>query len=150
MATRRDGMILDEFRVRDDRTKGEVPSYRWERIRADIEAGLTGELDTDTKLADRARAYATVSTESFRPEVDISVDEATDAGVITVRCADRIGRLAEVLAVIASCGLEIHLAKLDSRSGEIIDTFHVRSEQLPRDAAALNELARVIQSKINP
>lgn len=150
MATRHDGVIFDEFRVRDDRTENRVPPQRWDRIRSDVEAGLSGELDAGEKLANRARAYETVSTESFRPEVDVSVDEATDAGVITIKCADRIGRLAEILSVISSCGLEIHLAKLDSRSGEIVDTFHVRREQLPSDPAARDALARTIQESIEP
>ena len=45
--------------------------------------------------------------------------------VVVVKCSDRIGRLAEILGVLDVCGLEIRLAKLDSREGEVIDTFHV-------------------------
>ena len=44
---------------------------------------------------------------------------------MVVKCSDRIGRLAEILGVLDGCGLEIRLAKLDSREGEVIDTFHV-------------------------
>lgn len=150
MATRGDGIAVDEFRVGDDRTGHRVPDERWARVRNDIAAGLAGELDTDSKVAERARAYATVATEAFNPEVDVSIDEATDAGVITVRCADRIGRLAEILAVIADCGFEIRLAKLDSRSGEIVDTFHVPRNQLPDESTAMRELAVRIQSAIEP
>ena len=45
--------------------------------------------------------------------------------MVVVKCSDRIGRLAEILGVLDGCGLEIRLAKLDSREGEVIDTFHV-------------------------
>jgi hypothetical protein len=34
-------------------------------------------------------------------------------------------RLAEILGILEAVGLQIRLAKLDSREGEVIDTFHV-------------------------
>lgn len=54
-----------------------------------------------------------------------SIDPATGDLLLTVRCADRIGRLAEILSVLEGCDLEIRLAKIDSRGGEVVDTFHV-------------------------
>ena len=122
---RSDGLVVDSFRVRDDRTGGMVPGERWDRVRIDVEAGLLGQLDTDDRVAIRAAAYPVSEVSRPRPSARISTDSATGDLVVVVKCSDRIGRLAEILGVLDGCGLEIRLAKLDSREGEVIDTFHV-------------------------
>jgi [protein-PII] uridylyltransferase len=125
MFGRSDGLLVDSFRVRDDRTGGVVPGERWDRVRADLGAGLVGELDTDDRVAVRAAAYPTAEMSRPKPSVSVSTDPATGDLVLLVKCSDRIGRLAEILGVLEAFGLEIRLAKLDSREGEVIDTFHV-------------------------
>ena len=150
MATRADGIIVDAYKVRDDRTGGSVPSERWGRARSDIEAALSGELDTGSKVAARAEAYSSVAPARLQPEVRISIDDASDDGVVTVRCSDRVGRLAEILTVLTENGLEIRLAKLDSRQGEVVDTFHVRRDALPVDPPSLESLRVRIQSSVRP
>jgi [protein-PII] uridylyltransferase len=137
MFGRADGVLVDSFRVRDDRTGGRVPEDRWSRVRADVEAGLTGELDTGSKLAGRAAAYPVTGLTYDKPTARIADDPATGEAMIVVKCSDRMGRLAEILQVLDECGLEIRLAKLDSREGEVVDTFHVGSDRLPEDRDAL-------------
>ncbi len=125
MFGRSDGIVVDSFRVRDDRAGGVIPGERWTRVRDDLRAGLLGRIDTDDRVAVRAAAYATADASRPKPGVEISTDPATGDRVLTVKCSDRIGRLAEILGVLEDFGLEIRLAKLDSREGEVIDTFHV-------------------------
>jgi [protein-PII] uridylyltransferase len=125
MFGRSDGLVVDSFRVRDDRAGGVIPGERWVRVRDDLGASLLGELDTDDRVAVRAAAYMTADVSRPKPSVDVSTDPATADLVLTVKCSDRIGRLAEILGVLEDFGLEIRLAKLDSREGEVIDTFHV-------------------------
>lgn len=122
---RSDGLVVDTFWVRDGRTGGAVPSERWDLVRSDVEDGLSGALDTASKVASRAAAYPTAGFTGEGPVARISVDDATGDTVVVVKCSDRIGRLAEILSVLDDCGLDITLAKLDSRAGEIVDTFHV-------------------------
>jgi [protein-PII] uridylyltransferase len=126
---RSDGLVVDSFRVRDDRTGGVVPGERWDRVRVDVEAGLLGQLDIDNRVAIRAAAYPIPDVSRLQPSARISTDPATGDLVVVVKCSDRIGRLAEILGVLDVCGLEIRLAKLDSREGEVIDTFHVGTGQ---------------------
>jgi len=125
MFGRSDGLVVDSFRIRDDRTGGVVPGERWDRVRTDLGAGLRGELDTDDRVALRAAAYPTADGSRPKPSVNVSTDTATGDLVVVVKCSDRIGRLADILGVLEAFGLEIRLAKLDSREGEVIDTFHV-------------------------
>lgn len=142
--TRSDGMVVDSFQVRDDRTKTRVPAERWSQVRADIESALAGELDADSKVATRAAAYPE-SAVVEKPSARAGIDPASGDLVVTVKCSDRIGRLAEILAVLNECGLEIRLAKLDSREGELIDTFHVDPDGPTEDLASLQQrIARAI------
>lgn len=126
MHTRSDGLIVDSFQVRDDRTGGVVSPQRWDTARHDIEAATRGELDTIGKVVARASAYGSDQGGEREPRVDCSVDPATGDLVVVVKCSERIGRLAEILAALGDAGLEVRLAKLDSRGDELIDTFHVR------------------------
>jgi UTP:GlnB (protein PII) uridylyltransferase len=59
------------------------------------------------------------------PEARVTRDPASGAVVITVKCSDRIGRLAEILGVLDELGLVVSLAKLESRGQQVVDTFHV-------------------------
>lgn len=149
LRSRSDGTIIDSFVVHDDRTGGSVRADRWALIRADIEAALSGELDTTNKVDERARTYAGVGAGGdFEPEVKIYRDSATGEPVLAIRCEDRIGRLAELLAILSGVGVEIGLAKLDSRAGELIDTFHLRQESIPADASSVRRLEERIASSL--
>jgi len=123
LATRSDGLSVDTFRVRDDRSGAHIEAKKWERLVSDVESSLKGELDTGAKVMARAEAYREGPADV--PAVRGEVDEATGDLVLTIRCADRIGRLAEILAVLADCGLDIRLAKAEGRGDEVVDTFHV-------------------------
>ena len=149
MFGRADGLVVDSFRVRDDRTGGAVPGERWERIRHDLEAGLRGDLDTDDRVAVRAAAYPAPEVARPKPSAVASIDPASGDLVVVVKCSDRIGRLAEILGVLERLGLEIRLAKLDSREGEVVDTFHIG----PGPAASgidLDDLGPRIADQIAP
>ena len=149
LRSRDDGVTVDSFVVHDDRTGGSVDPARWDQVRDDIDSALTGDLDTANKVAVRAEAYANVDRrEDIRPEVMIYRDPASGEPVITVRCRDRIGRLAELLAVLSRFGVEIRLAKLDSRAGELVDTFHVLGDAIPEDAASIRGLETAIASAL--
>jgi len=148
--TRADGLVVDSFQVRHDRSGGEVGGERWERARQDIEAAANGHLDTVSKVEARASAYEPLTSSTRKPSVVCSIDEATGDVVIVVKCSDRIGRLAEILGAIGACGLEVRLAKLDSRGLELVDTFHVRTGGVARDDESIRGLSRLIAAGITP
>jgi [protein-PII] uridylyltransferase len=143
LLTRADGLIVDSFRVRDDRTGDRVMSEKWHPVRADLEAGLLGELDTGSKMAARAAAYGDGS--GAEPVVSGSIDRASGELVLTIKCSDRIGRLAEILGLLSDFDLDIRLAKIDSREGEVIDTFHVAA-----GAMDIESMERRLTAAISP
>lgn len=127
--TRSDGAALDLFDVIDDRSEGPVPPDRWDRVLSDITAALQGERTLDGDLARRMRAYRTRGVER-----EVSVRFPDDRGrhtLVEVRCGDRVGRLAQIVGALYLHDVDISVAKLDSRAGEVLDTFYVRRNGHP-------------------
>lgn len=122
--TRSDGVVVDTFTVRSDRTGDVVPAEAWERVAVDLVAELAREIDQRPRIAERRRAYQGAGPEDvavrLRPE---TTDRHT---VIEVRAADRVGLLADIVEALYVEGLDVHFAKLDTRGGESVDVFHVR------------------------
>ncbi len=77
----------------------------------------------ESKLAARAAAY--LPRGEAAPDVRVGKTDNQGGFVVTIGCPDRVGRLAEIIAVLDECGLEIALAKIESREGGVIDVFHV-------------------------
>lgn len=148
--TRSDGLVVDTFQVRHDRSGGEVGNERWDQTRRDLGAALAGQFDPSSKVESRANAYEPEGLSAAKPSVACSIDSATGDVVVVVKCSDRVGRLAEILAALEGCGLEVHLAKLDSRGDEVVDTFHVRADVTATEVVALDGLARLIEAGITP
>ncbi len=59
------------------------------------------------------------------PFTDIDVRTLSDGTIVELRGADRAGFLADVCGALADLGLDITLAKLDTRSGRALDVFYV-------------------------
>lgn len=123
LLTRSDGVVVDSFRVRDDRTGASVDPSRWDDFRHDLEAAVGAEMDIGAKLDARAAAYGEGGGPT--PEVTVGPGDTPGGLVVAIECADRVGRLAEIIGVLDECGFEIALAKIESREGGVIDVFHV-------------------------
>jgi [protein-PII] uridylyltransferase len=126
-----------------------VSERRWQSTRANIEAALLGKLDMRSKVEARARAYESAGEPSARPRIECGFDSASGDLVVVVKCSDRVGRLAEILTALSDSGLEIRLAKLDSRADELVDTFYVRRGVEPVGADDLRSLERLIAAGIS-
>lgn len=148
MYTREDGLVVDSYEVRDDRTLGSVDAEKWSSFRSDLEQALSGNIDMAAKLANRVAAYP--PSPGPMPLAHASIDSASGDLVITVECSDRIGRLSEILSTLQDCGLDIHLAKLDSREGGVVDSFHVVGGEVGADVGGIEDLERRIADEIRP
>lgn len=148
--TRSDGTAIDEFQVVDDRTGGPVASERWQRIERDLVDAVRGALDTDALLASRARVYQNGLRRPGPAAVTLPEGASSRYTVVEVRCPDRIGRLAEIAAALYGAGLDIGLARLDTRASEVIDTFHVRRNGHPiRDPDEQQELIAELEAALS-
>ena len=138
-------MGASEFRVHVP--KGGID---WVSIVADLERALMGRLAIESRLAERARTYRrrrpTQAAEPAPPSVVFHDDASSDATVLEVRCATRIGILYRITKALAEVGLDIRHATVQTIGQEVVDTFYVRSwsGELVTDAFHRIEIERAL------
>ena len=120
-----DGMAVEVFEV-------EPPFNRqpdWGRVAADVERALAGRLSLESRLADRARAYAGRRRAAAARPAEARVlfdDEASAAAtVVEVRAPDGIGVLYRITRALADCDLDVRTAKVTTLGHEVVDAFYV-------------------------
>jgi [protein-PII] uridylyltransferase len=147
LSTRGDGTVIDVFEVRDDRSGDLVAADRLARFEETLAAVIVGDRDVRRTVEERAAAYPAPA----------SVDVVVRAGppdshrhtVLEVRAPDRIGLLVAIAEALYSEGLDVYLAKVDTRAGEAVDTFHVRRLGVPiRTEPELAALTRRIEDRL--
>ena len=103
----------------------------WDRLVEDLRRALAGELAIEARLAERARTYrrrkATQAVPPGPPKVTFHDDASSDATVIEVRAADRVGVLHRIANALAELGLDIRHATVQTIADEVVDTFYVRT-----------------------
>jgi [protein-PII] uridylyltransferase len=129
LRTRADGIALDTFHVSDDRTGTEVTPDRWERIRRDLEAALTGDRDVRPALRRRVAAYR--RDEHDPADLAVRASRTGRHTVIEVRAPDRVGLLADIVEALHAEGLDVHLARIDTMGHRARDVFYVRRLGVP-------------------
>lgn len=138
-------MGASEFRVHVPRG-----GIDWPPIVADLERGLLGRLAIESRLAERARTYrrrrATQAAVPAAPSVTFHDEASSDATVIEVRCATRIGILYRITKALAEVGLDIRHATVQTVGLDVVDTFYVRnwSGELITDAFHRTEIERAV------
>ncbi len=122
-----DGVAVEDFRV--EPVSGGQP--RWDAVERDLRRALAGRLSLETRLAERARAYAgrtrlapAVPTPT---DVTVSNDASTTSTVVEVRAPDRVGTLYRITRALADLELDIRHAKVSTLGPEVVDVFYVVS-----------------------
>jgi [protein-PII] uridylyltransferase len=138
-------MAASQFRV-----VASPAGVAWDRLVEDLRRGLAGELAIEARLAERARTYrrrkATQAVPPGPPKVTFHDDASSDATVIEVRAADRVGVLHRIANALAELGLDIRHATVQTIADEVVDTFYVRTlaGQLVTDAFHRGEIERAV------
>ncbi|MGE0877868.1 MAG: [protein-PII] uridylyltransferase [Acidimicrobiia bacterium] len=141
------GMAASEFRVAPLETGD---GLKWDRITADLDRALRGQLAIEARLAERAKAYRSVkraySAQPAVPSVTIDNDASSNATVVEVRAPDVMGVLYRITKAIAEMGLDIRHAKVQTLGHEVVDAFYVRDAAKLKvtDGFHLKELERAI------
>jgi [protein-PII] uridylyltransferase len=138
-------MAASQFRV-----VASPAGVAWDRLVEDLRRGLAGELAIEARLAERARTYrrrkATQAVPPGPPKVTFHDDASSDATVIEVRAADRVGVLHRIANALAELGLDIRHATVQTIADEVVDTFYVRTlaGRLVTDAFHRGEIERAV------
>lgn len=121
------GMVVDVFRVSPPKDRL-FPDSTWERLVQTMRGALSGEISPARELEQMRRSplHQPRSAPPLPPDIKLD-DEASDFyTIIEVAAPDRLGLLHDIACVLERLGIEVHLAKITTKSGRIADIFYVR------------------------
>lgn len=122
--TRADGIVIDSFHV-EDALGGVIDAGRWARVQGDMTRAVRDELALEELLREKEHVYRSQAADgSIRIHVDC--DASDSFTVVEIHCPDRVGRLHDITRTLFELGLDIRLAKIDTRGRRVVDTFYVR------------------------
>jgi [protein-PII] uridylyltransferase len=111
----------------------------------DVLLGLKARLNLERATTYRRRR-ATQAVQPGPPRVVFHDHASSNATVVEVRCATKIGILFRITRALTSVGLDIRHATVQTIGQEVVDTFYVRdwTDQLITDPFHRREIERAI------
>jgi [protein-PII] uridylyltransferase len=121
---------LDVFLVRDAIGRPVTDEARWRKVRGDLEAVLSGQIQAETLVAGRPRTESVAAwrTPAVPTECKIDNDVSRDFTVLEVITEDRPGVLYAITRTLFVEGLDIHRSKIATEANRAIDVFYVRDK----------------------
>jgi [protein-PII] uridylyltransferase len=143
-----DGAAVDLFEVQGT-FEAEVSEARWRSFRSTLRAAVEGRISLERRVAQAQRHDPTVQHDA---PVTVTVDnDASDfSTVVEVGAPDRPGLLHAITSALADLRLDVHLAKVATYTGRVIDAFYVR-DPLGRkvtDPAQISEVETTILERL--
>jgi [protein-PII] uridylyltransferase len=135
-----DGVALDLFEV-EGAFEPEITERRWRAFRTTLRRTIEGSISLEHRVDDKRRYYAPprlVTPITIRDHNDVSEFST----VIEVGAPDRIGLLFDVTRTFADLHLDVHLAKVATFEGRVVDSFYVR-DALGRKVVDADLLAEI-------
>lgn len=127
--TRRDGMIIDRFRVVDFVSRSVLTGQQCERFRQELEDVFHGRVDLQDLLSrHRAKWKRRSSPPNPNIRLDVEFEDHPRYTIIDVYAADTLGFLYRITDCISRIGLNIAFAKIATRIDGIVDSFYVTDQ----------------------
>jgi [protein-PII] uridylyltransferase len=118
-----EGAAVDLFEV-EGAFEPEIERGRWRSFEKDLRASIEGLTALEPLIEEKRHRYSPPMDSPITVSVD---NEASDFWtVVEVGGPDRIGFLYEVTRALADLRLDVHLAKVATYEGRVIDAFYVR------------------------
>jgi [protein-PII] uridylyltransferase len=145
--TTEDGVAVDLFDV-VGAWEPEVGDDRWRIFRRTLRGTIEGTVSISRRIQEQRRHYP--AAPSGMP-VSIKVDDAASDffTVIEVGAPDRVGLLYDITSALADLQLDVHLAKVATYTGRVVDSFYVQ-DPLGRkisDPAHVAEIEEAVRSR---
>jgi [protein-PII] uridylyltransferase len=128
----------------------------WNRVQADLGAALAGRLALSALLEERERnyAYQRRASAAAPPDVRVTIDNSASATstLVEVRAPDRGPVLYQVTEALASSGVNITCALVNTLGAEAIDAFYVQTSggtQVDQPADQARIVAAVSQALLS-
>jgi [protein-PII] uridylyltransferase len=147
--TTEDGVAVDVFEV-EGVWEPEVVERRWREFRTTLRRAIEGSLSLEHLVGEKRRWYPSPAAD-VPVSISIQNDASDFATVIEVGAPDRIGLLYDLTRTLADEGVDVHLAKVATYDGRVIDAFYVR-DGLGRkleDASSAERLTAALRGRLD-
>jgi [protein-PII] uridylyltransferase len=145
--TTEDGVASDLFEV-EGVWEPAVPERRWREFRGMLRRAVDGSISLERRVDEKRRWYPAPKVPA---PVTVTFDnEASDfATVIEVAASDRLGLLYDITRTFAELGLDVHLAKVATYEGRVVDSFYVRDALGRKLTDGLDELDGALRVRLD-
>jgi len=143
-----DGTAVDLFEV-EGTFEAEITEARWREFRSTLRRAIEGSISLERRVEDKRARYPEPDVPAPL-SVEIDNDASDFSTVVEVGAADRIGLLYVITRTFADLRLDVHLAKVATFEGRVVDAFYVR-DALGRkitDAGQLAEIESVVRDRL--
>jgi [protein-PII] uridylyltransferase len=124
--TTEDGVAVDVFEV-EGAFEPEVGEERWREFRGTLRKAIEGRISLEHRMDEKRRHYPPP-----RADMPVTVSIDNDASdfftVVEIGAPDRIGLLYDITRTLSELQLDVHLAKVATYTGRVVDAFYVRDE----------------------
>ncbi len=148
--TTEDAAAVDLFEV-EGAFEPEITESRWRAFRSTLRRTLEGSISLERRVEEKRSSYP--SPRAATP-VTLQVDNrASDfSTVVEVGAPDRIGLLYDITRVFADLKVDVHLAKVATYEGRVVDAFYVRDGvgRKIEDPAQLGEIEHALRAQLGP
>jgi [protein-PII] uridylyltransferase len=145
--TTEEGVAADLFEV-EGVWEPEVADRRWREFRGTLRRAVDGSISLDHRVDEKRRWYP---PQKAPTPVTVTVDnDASDfSTVIEVGAADRLGLLYDITRTFAELDLDVHLAKVATYEGRVVDSFYVRDAQGRKvEAGRAGDVERALRPRL--
>ena len=125
--TSHDGVAVDTLQV-ETLEKTPITDHRvWQRVEADLQAALRGELHFETVLTQRRHPAHERKLRAFAQPPQVVIENASSDShtIIEVQAQDHLGLLYKLTRIVYERGLDVALAKISTEANRAIDVFYV-------------------------
>jgi [protein-PII] uridylyltransferase len=138
--TRKDGVIIDRFRVSDASTRQKLDARTCEKISKELLSVVQGSVDVDHLFREHQKKWKRRLKMPLNPttRIDVVFEEGGQSTIIDVYAPDSVGFLFRITETMSSVGLDIVFAKIATRVDGIVDAFYV----VERSGGPVNDPAR--------
>jgi [protein-PII] uridylyltransferase len=129
--TRKDGRVLDIFRVEDVSGTMTIDAARIEKIRVDLDNVVRGKLDIQAAVDGHIAKWKRRKDAAIPVplKVEFENDVSGDVTIIDIFALDEPGLLFKITRALSEEGLTIHRARISTEANRAIDSFDIQDRK---------------------
>jgi [protein-PII] uridylyltransferase len=134
--TREDGLVIDEFILRQAATSHAVDEHCYQKLEAALNKAAAGELNVSdlikrwhSRNAPRKRPALTPVRRRSLPRVSCDNEMSSSSTIVEVHALDEPGLAHKIARVLAVLGVEIVCARIATERSDALDVFYVTDSQ---------------------